>query len=432
MSEENDLSRSAVGLKSLPTLDELVAQLAPSTWNILKPLLARLPLLNLLTEIMQLACRRGGEKEKRPLLDLARLAVSKHQYTNRLYTEIVDAVSSWKPEAAESPLPHLLPQDARLAMEMLSFLAELFRMNGNYEPGVQSFRLAERIADRFGLVLNKAIVFHQLGNYETQHAQLAKAEAAYRIAANLFAPIAPDLEKRSNYQRAVIYKLRLQFEADPSEPEDIESIMARDPKARELVLLARARKAVGRDDLAGADNLLGSLRQSQTNDEIAGEKLVIEARMARRKGEFEKAELLLKQASKISSRSLELNWETFYLARDLGHNEESQAILERLKNESEGLRVDYQKAIVAYNTRDHKTAEKLLRNCLLQATNDTVRADCKAMLALVSDNALEARRIFHEAIGLYVKLDRKLDHAISLSHLATVEFVDALRQKEGG
>ncbi|HEV7475423.1 MAG TPA: hypothetical protein VGN90_15325, partial [Pyrinomonadaceae bacterium] len=47
-------------------------------------------------------------------------------------------------------------------------------------------------------------------------------------------------------------------------------------------------------------------------------------------------------------------------------------------------------------------------------------------------NALEARRIFHEAIGLYVKLDRKLDHAISLSHLATVEFVDALRQKEGG
>jgi len=433
MFDKNDLSLAAVTLVDLPSLDELVLQVDRRTWRALKPVLKRMPLLNLLHEILSFASR-SEEKEKRALLDVARLAIAKHEYTRRLYSELVDAVTT-SSSKIDSPLPNLPKEDALLAMEMLSLMAELFAISGMYERGVLTFRVAEGIADRFGLILNKGIVLHQLGTYDMYHGEFAKAEAALRKAAQVFAPISRDLERKSNYQRTLVYKLRLQSEIDPPVPDDIETIIARDPEARALILLALAQKAVDKDDMAGADTLLDELRERDSkNETISHERLITEARLARRNGEFEKAELILKRAAKTSrwKGSGEIAWQLFYLARDLGHIEESKAILETLKGESESVRIDFQQAIVAQKAGDIETAERLFRRCLEQTDKDDVRADCMGNLALISQNDIEAHCFLHKAIGLYVKLDRKLDHAISLSHLAVIEFEEALSKQEAG
>ncbi|HKG59127.1 MAG TPA: hypothetical protein VKB05_05055 [Pyrinomonadaceae bacterium] len=428
MTTQNDSTLSAITLDELPSLDEIRSQIDPRNWNVLKPVIQHLPLLTVLNEIMNLVPGRE-EKEKRALFDLARLAIAKHEYTKRLYSDIIVAVTSDTDLAG-----NLTKEDVPLTLEMLSLMAELFALNQIYEHGFQTFRIAEAITDRFQLNSNKGIVFHQLGEYELRHGEFAEADTAFQKAARIFAPIAPDLEKRSNYQRALVYKFRLASETNPPEPDDIETIIAADHKARELVLLARARKAIDKDDFATAQTLFDELEERDSLGEVSVDRLITEARLARRTGEFEKAELLLKQAVKAAEGfwSDEITWEQFYLARDLGHVEESNAILERLKDKSAAVRIDYQQAMLAYNAGDNETAERLLRKCLQQTHKDNVRADCMGMLALITENPSEGPRFMHQAIGLYVKLNRRLDHAISLSHLATLEIGKALLKQRDG
>ena len=93
MTTQNDPTLSAITLDELPSLDEIRSQIDPRNWNVLKPVMQHLPLLGVLNEIMNLV-PGTEEKEKRALFDLARLAIAKHEYTRRLYSDIIVAVTS--------------------------------------------------------------------------------------------------------------------------------------------------------------------------------------------------------------------------------------------------------------------------------------------------------------------------------------------------
>jgi tetratricopeptide (TPR) repeat protein len=428
---------AALDLSELPRLDDILIQIEPKVLLKLKPLLARLPLLNLLEEILSLAGQSPGNQQQQvALLDLARLAIAKHRYTHGLYMQTLDAVMTDALEDAEAVLSNLHNQDAGLVMEMLSLISEVLALSESYEKGVYAFSIAGFVADRFGLLLNRAVVLHQLGVYELRRGQFARAEAALKEAADIFSDVAPNLERRSNYIRAIVYKFRMTLEPGAPDPADIEKIAADDAKARDVIWLARARKALDRDDFATAEKLVQQLEAGNAEDSaVQTEMRLIQVRLARRKGQFEKADLLLKQARKCADSvgyDDQILWESFYLARDLGEVDQSQRLLEVLEKEQGGIRVDYQKALVAYHMGDNETAERLLRGCLNRTEDERARADCLGTLALVSGTLMESLRFMHEAIGLYVKLGRKLDHAVSLSHLAVGESIEGKAWKDAG
>ena len=432
-----DVLRTTVGLSNLPSSEEIFRQFDTDTKNILRPLLSRLPLVGLLREIMNLAEAAARDKRHhRSLLDLARLAVAKHDYTRQLYSSVVEAVMTPSLDEAAALLHDLPPIDARLTMEMMALVAELLAVVESYERGVYAFQVAKLVADHFGLISNRGVVFHQLGMYQLRCGHFAEAEASLKSAADIFSRIAPDLERQTNFVRANIYKITLRFEADPLPPADLESIIAADPKSRDVISLGRVHKAIERDDFAKAERICQELRNNHPEEELWPlELLLVEARLARRKGQFEAAHIWLRRASAhedAESLRDEISWQKFYLVRDLGQEDESRALLQELEEGAEPIRVDYQKALLARDVGENEKAEELFRRCLSRTDDDRMRADCLGMLALVASTPPEANRCLHEAIGLYVKLDRQLDHALSLSHLASKELAEGMAWKSAG
>lgn len=435
MSQTPRLPHDPLDLTELPPLADVFDRMGPAAVSELKPLLARLPLIELLNRLMADAERAGNARQQRAFLDLARLAVAKHDYTRQLHAQLAAAVSTTSLSEAAALLAGLPPRDTRLAMEMLSLISELLALEGLHDKGVYAFGIARLIAEQFGLEANKAVVLHQLGMYELRRERLVEAEAALKDAADIFSRVAPNMERETNRLRAIIYKLRLQREASAPEPEDLDTIAAGDPQSAEIIALARANRALDKDNLAAAESFLRGLRAGRPRESSSTETLLVEARLARRKGLFEEADLLIKQAAQrpdAAKHADAINRQAFYLSRDLGHEEQSQRLLERLKESSDPIHLDYQRALVSWRQGDRATAEKLFRQCLSQADNDSFRADCMGMLALVVKDVSEVLRFMYDAIGLYHRLGRKLDHAISLSHLAAAEIAHGTLWKESG
>src|SRR5262245_62140131 len=126
--------REALSLEGRSPLPELFERIGPDLRETVKPLLARLPLIHLLTELITLASHANAPV-RRALLDLACLAVNKHDYTRRLYLTLIEAVMSSNPEQAAEALFSLAKSeqpktDALLAMEMLALMAELLEAAG--------------------------------------------------------------------------------------------------------------------------------------------------------------------------------------------------------------------------------------------------------------------------------------------------------------
>lgn len=436
MDARQDLKLAALDLDGLPPLDDILENLGADLRGTLKPILGSMPLLFLLNEILELAGNTHRKCKHQALLDLAGSAVAKHNYTRRLYEQLVHSVLSPSLEQAGSTLSDLPKRDAKLAMEVLALMAERLASAELHEQGVSCFQIAAALAKRFRLLLNQAIAIHQLGLYEARRMKFAAADACLREAAHLFSQIAPDLFKRTNLCRAALYGHLLRHENDPPAPDDLEAIMKADFAAGRVVLLARARKALDSGNLGDAEDLCARVRSIQPREvDPPAELLLIEARIARRKGDFEKADFLAKEAAaKSDSDRLdkEISWEAFYHARDLGLNDLARRALERSQEKDDPVRIEYQKALVALHNGDQLEAENLFRCCLESDKGDLVRADCYGMLALVSKNPEDSRRYLYQAIGLYVKQGRKLDHAISLSHLAIIEIVEGQTWKDIG
>ncbi|MET0625637.1 MAG: hypothetical protein ABW250_22070 [Pyrinomonadaceae bacterium] len=414
---------------------DIFNRLDSTTAHELRELLAHQPLLELLNDIIGTALDARDGQQQRDILDLARLAIAKHEYTRRLYSQLVNAVLATSLAEAAARLADLPQIDARLAMEMLALISELLALNESSEKGVFSFHVARHIAERFGLTVNRAVVLHQLGVYESRRGRFASAEEALKEAAGVFSQFATSRARQANILRARIYKWRLQLEPDLPEPDDLGSIMASDPQAGEIILMAKASKAIDRDNLVAAEALIGELRSRRGGEDLSTEALLLKARLTRRQGLYEEADMLLRQAAQrpdAASYKDILTWQSFYLARDLGHVDRSRSLLKSLEGKDDARHVDFQRATLAWAERDNETAERLFRSCLAEAENDSVRADCMGNLATVSSDGNEARRFMYEALGLYHKLGRHLDHAISLSHLATAEMVEGLMWKESG
>src|SRR5215212_5022612 len=119
MPSQNDPTLSAITLVGLPSLDDIRMRIDPRTWETLKPVLQRMPLLNLLNEILNLATP-SEETEKRALLDLARLAIAKHEHTRHLYSDIIGAVTSSSGNETDLLLKNLPKEDGPLTLEILS------------------------------------------------------------------------------------------------------------------------------------------------------------------------------------------------------------------------------------------------------------------------------------------------------------------------
>ena len=437
MFKQENLARRALDIEDLPSLKGIFNRLDSNIQETLKPMLARMPLLYLLNEIMDLAEKYIGEKSvHQALLDLALLAVVKNDYTRRLYLKLVEAVMTPAPEQFNTILTDLPKADARLAMEILALMSELLALAGLDEKGIHCFKVAKHLADRFGLMTNHAVAMHQLGLYQARCGKLADAEAALNEAARGFSLTAPDLYRQTNLLRAVIYGLQLGNETNPPPPDDLEAIMATNPKARQIVLLARARKSINKDNLDEAETLCAQAQSAQNSTEsLPAVLLLIQSKVARKKGLFEKADLLLRQVEKITGHDeldRELAWEAFYLERDLCLNNRAQKLLEQLQDVEESVRVNYQKALIAFQNGDQTTSEKLFKDCLEQSNSEYTRANCYGMLGLVSQTQKDSRRYLYEAIGLYSKLNRRLDQTISLFHLGLLELIEGQAWKDAG
>lgn len=432
--------REALSLEGRPSLSKLFEQLGPDLRERVKPLLARLPLIHLLTELSTLAAH-AGLPARRALLDLACLAVNQHDYPRRLYLTLIEAVMSPHPAQTAETLSSLsksdqLKKDASLAMEMLALMAELLGMAGLEAKAISCFTVAKLIAERFGLALNRAVVSHQLGYFLTRLGRLQDAERALSEAVGSFAQRAPGLVRQTNLLRVMVYRRRLSQAPDLSLPTDLAGFVVADAEARTIILLARAQLALDQDDLDEAESLCAQAHAEYGDDESwPAELLRLAAAVARRRGWFEKADVLLRQAAEktgLDQFDQQIAWESFYLARDLGLYDKAEKLLDQLQQVDQSLRVVYQRALITFRKGDYDAAERLLRQCLASSTDDVVRANCYGMLGVILKEPDEARRALHEAIGLYVTLGRTLDHAIALSHLADVEIAHGLLYKAQG
>lgn len=426
--------RAAAGLEGLPTVEAIFRQLNPIHQNVFLPLLSRMPLIKLLGEIIRYAAATS-EQQRDLLLRLARLAIAKHEYTRKLYSTVVDAVMMSQPQA--EILPADLPAiDAPLVMEMLALIAEVLAVVNAPDKGLYAFQIAYRVADHFGLQSNRAIVLHQVGVYEMRRRRFVEAEASLKQAADLFSATNPDMQRQTNLLRVRIYSLRMRLELEPTAPDDLETIVAADSQAGVVLLLAQAAKAIDRDDLTKAENHCQQLAQHLPNVEAWPiQFFLIRARLARRKGQFELADIWLRRANShpdAASQRSELSWQTFYLARDLGEPERARTLIQELPWSDDPIRVEYQRALVARDVGETEKAAEIFRQCLNATDDDAMRANCLGMLARVLPDPAEANRCLHQAIALYVKLDRKLDHALTLSQLAINELREALARKESG
>ena len=178
--------------------------------------------------------------------------------------------------------------------------------------------------------------------------------------------------------------------------------------------------------MADADRWLAYFRNDSTFDpDRSVHYLFVEARLARRRGAFEAADLFLARARAAPYAPLlrrMLLEEQLYLARDLDEQDDVSRLLDELDPADASAQVRYQRALALLAQDDGEAAAKVLREILASTDEEIARANCLGTLALVATSHAEAMRCYYEAIGLYLKLARVHDHAVVLSHLAQLEF----------
>ena len=442
MNPKDEMVRELLSLEGRSPLDQIFSLMSRDLKEEVRPLLARLPLIHLMKKLVDLASHASEQPVRQALLDLACLAIDKHEYTRGLYRQLTEAVMTSDLRSAGETLSALAPStspqhDAPLAMEMLSVMTELLSLGGEDAKAIYCFEIAGLIADRFDLELNRAIVNQQLGHFLTRRGRFDEAESALSDATQRFERTMPSLVRTTNLLRIVVYTMRLYGTPEISLPQDLETFISCDVEAKQVVLLARAQQALNRDDFETAEVLCHQIRADQPDQEKLPAKLLrLESTIARRKGQFERADLLLRQAGEKNEEGQkpgsEILWESFFQARDLGLYDKAEKLLDHLQQVDHSVKPDYQRALITYYKGDREAAEKLWLSCLERATDDRIRADCYGMLGIILKDFQEAEQALHQAIELYIKLDRKLDHAVSLSHLAIAEIYQGVALKARG
>jgi tetratricopeptide (TPR) repeat protein len=426
----------ALDLSQLSSVEALLAALEPEMEATVRLLLPRTPLLHLLNDLDNLADEKSDRPQRQTLQDLAKLAIARHDYTRRLFTQLTDAITKTSIKDAEDALANLPAEDDGLALQMLGFAARLLADAKLHDKAIFAFQVALSITDKFELPYNRAVVLNQLGFFEEEHGRLNAAEVALKEASDLFARTAPSRLRQNNWLRVRIFLRRLSYEDDPPAPHDFDKLITSDPALRQIVLPVLARKALDRADFTAAEEYLSQLRTGSdpATPPRAGV-LLVEAKLARRLERFETAQLLLSEAAAAEDAGEfagELLREKFYFARDFGKQDEARGILTELRQSDTSAELLYQDALVRWQDGERSEAEKLFRECLDRTSDDTIRANCLGMLGQCVQSYADSMRYFYSAIGLYLKLDRKLDHAISLSNLGLIELVVAeSRKKEG-
>jgi tetratricopeptide (TPR) repeat protein len=434
----NGVIEDVLGLDGLPSIALLLDGLGPRLRQELTPLLARLPLLHLLTEILKRVDQASEPLVQRALLDLARLAVAKHQATRRLFQNLADVVTAAPSTPPQAALPEVSRNNAQLALEMLTLIAELLAFAGRWPEVPRCFEIEEALCERLGLDHNHAVALYQRGTYLIRAGALAQAETALKEAAARFAPREPSLARTTHELRARVYKAQLLSGSDTLSQEECDALMASSPTARSIVLLAQAQRALEAYDLQQAKALCTKARTgAAARNDLHAELLLIEARLERRRGRFEEADLLRRQAEGlIESEALKRQsaWESYHWARDLKLQDRARELLAHFEEEAEddAVFLDYQKAVLAFQDGDGATAKALFESCLAGARHDGLRADCHGMLAMLASSSEEGLRALCRAVGVYVRLGRKLDHAITLSHFALVEMLQGSHRLKSG
>jgi hypothetical protein len=431
-----DSLHASLDLSGLRPVEVFLAALDPDMAATVRLQLPRTPLIHLLGDLYNLASKEPNAPECEALQGIARLAIARHEYTLSMFAKLTESLAQPSLEKAVNSLADLPSEDARLALQMLAFTADLLADAQLPDKAAFAFQIASSLADHFGLLRNRAIVLHQLGFFEERRGRLNAAEELLREASVLFAQTAPSLVRTNNRARARIYVRRLLFEDNPPAPDDFEALIASDPEIGKTVLPVLARKALGRDDFKAAENLLRQLRASldPAMPPRAGD-LLVEAQLARRLGRFEAAQMLIGQAETSENADTfrgELLREKLYFARDFDMPDEALRILAELQHSQPSVQLLYQDALVRLQSGAAEEAQKLFQECLGRADDDTIRANCFGMLGQIADTLADSLRYLYSAIGLYLKLGRKLDHAIALSHLAVIEIMHAAQRKEAG
>lgn len=418
------LAKDIAGLALLTPLKVLFRAIDPETESNIRQLLPKLPLLAMVKEVMACVVRSPDKQEQKALRELVKHLIAKHPYTRELYEAALEAITRQNPAEPAQFASRFPIKDAPLVMEMLALISDLLGQAGDPAGARYAFDMQEAICRHFKLPDNLGITLHQKAIFEWQvMGNLDEAAELLDQALEIFKQYLPEFCAAANVVRAEVYSRRLARHPELPIPEDLGQFAASHPKVQRQIGSVKLYNALEADDLAEAGRLISELDRNPVQGEDSPLLTLLKSRYARRQGRFEQAEILLAKAELAGSEGLKdmLNWQRFYLERDQQTVRGGEILASSALAKSEtGGSLRYQKALMAYYQKDMAQAETLFKNALARSDDPAEQANCCGMLGDILPGTAGYRYLYR-ALALYHKLNKTLDFAISLSHLADKE-----------
>ena len=400
----------------------LLEQMDPEDRSILELILPRRPLLDVLNIILSLweSDQHDADIKKSSMHDLAELVIKYHDHPRALLETLRNFILTNNIEQTGQWVADLDPIDRPLAMQLLTHLAlSLSRQDIAFTH--RAFEVEHLIARHSKLELDDAVVFHQQANTLFDLKDYDAAERAYAEAHKLFEKAGRGfvISNATNWGNCIAHRMA-NGGSLPAQSE-IEIILRLRPPRNLIFVLAS--RAFDQEDVKLAQRYLGYIDLEVPSDNQRDTPLILlSSRLARYLGDFDKADRLLNMAKDATrgaeESSTELQRQAYFLERDLNPSStETESLMQQL-SQSEGAQWSrYQEALLQLFRGRWEEANRLFRLCLTTCRPEQ-EPDCLSMIAHTSQDPLESSRLFHRAIGLFHRANRKIDHAVSLTLLA--------------
>jgi hypothetical protein len=421
---------------AVPSVREAFDALGDEDRRELQDPVRSLPLTRLLTRLRSQGDGRS-DAEQRALALLARAAIKHFDRPRDVYERLVDLLlAPDQPDVVPvAGLVHGGAVHAPLLLTMIETLAWTLALGGCAARGRAWLDAAAAVAASLDLPGEEIAVHDYRARYELAHGDTALASGAVARAGELAATRAPALVERIEDLAAFVAVAQAAAGLLTDVPPALDGSLRRCPDALLLLLVSLGEGAVARDDLAVAVRF--AERAAVVDAGRAGgpdlRLLLLRAKLARRTGQYERADLLLAEVRTAARRAEvedDLAWETFSLARDLAQADAAG----KLPAHPGGPpgRATYQRGVLAVHDGETELAASLFRACAADAVEPNLRLDASAMLAMVTDDRVEAMRLLYRSIGAYVAGGRRQDHAIALGHLGLVTLIEARARLAAG
>jgi len=414
--------RTVLDLAQAPTPSEAFAGLSESDRARIEPVVRRLPLQRALEYLTHECDGTGVESSRKVYLVLALALIRQFPAPAAAYGQVVDCMLRGD-RADIKRLVRVATQKGMsrpLFFTMSEVQASLLAMGGLVEGWRAWLEALTVVSERIGTEVDRIAVHQYRAMLELSHGDLERADAAAASALLVAIEAAPWLLDSVERMAADIGLKRVLAGDLPAIPEPLDGFLEKHPERHILFVLALGNRATGRMDLPTAQQLSDkavALAQ-RLGDPRDPRVLLLQARIARRSGSYEIADLLLAEVRISSRRSeveMELAFESRRLEEDLGLRDDSQTFVGSSPERTD--RSQYRQAVETLNRGEVDAGRELLETLMKHAVDPDVRLDSMATLGTATADLDGALALLYKAIGKYVALDRRCDLAISLADL---------------